>query len=105
MLQLVYREGFDLDCCHETIEFLGKRWMVRIIHVLLDGPKRYHEIYSAIPGISDKLLSQRLQELIDAHLVEKDYIEASLKKVSYTLTNKGYAFQKVICAFNDWQKL
>ncbi len=94
-----------LHCCHEAIEFLGKRWMVRILYVLMDGPKRYNEIYAEIPGISDKLLTQRLQELGDAKLLEKDYIEKSIKKVRYTLTEKGYAFKKVIDAFNEWDEI
>ncbi len=56
---------------HQAIEFIGKRWVGMIIYTLLAGPKRYYEIHAAIPGISDRLLTERLNELVDAGLINK----------------------------------
>lgn len=87
---------------HQTIEFVGKRWMGMIVYTLLSGPKRYHEIASSIPGISDRLLTERLNELVDAGLIKKKLIDASIKKVEYELTPNGLAFKEVIDAILQW---
>lgn len=87
---------------HQAIEFIGKRWMGMIIYTLLSGPKRYNEILSSIPGISDRLLSERLNDLVDAKLVNKKLLESSTKKVEYELTAKGFAFKEVIVSLQKW---
>ncbi|GGG14342.1 hypothetical protein GCM10007425_05760 [Lysinibacillus alkalisoli] len=87
---------------HDTVEFIGKRWMGAILYVLIQGPQRYHTIHENIPGISDRLLTERLNELLTAGLVEKTYLESSKKKVQYALTEKGQAFQVVVEAIQTW---
>lgn len=87
---------------HQAIEFIGKRWMGMIIYTLLSGSKRYNEILSSIPGISDRLLSERLNDLVDANLVNKKLLESSTKKVEYELTAKGFAFKEVIVSLQKW---
>lgn len=90
---------------HQAIEFIGKRWMGMIIYTLLPGPKRYHEIHATIPGISDRLLTERLNELVNEGLVKKKFIDDSIKKVEYELTPNGLAFQEVILAIVKWIEL
>lgn len=87
---------------HKAIEFIGKRWMGMIIYTLLPGPKRYNEIHATIPGISDRLLTERLNELVNAGLIKKKYIDSSIKKVEYELTPNGIAFQEVIKSIQKW---
>lgn len=87
---------------HQAIEFIGKRWMGMIVYTLLSGPKRYHEIHTMIPGISDRLLTERLNELVDAGLINKKLIDSSIKKVEYELTPNGLAFKEVIQAILQW---
>lgn len=87
---------------HEAIEFIGKRWMGMIIYTLLSGPKRYNELIANIPGISDRLLTERLNDLVDAKLVNKRLIDSSTKKVEYELTASGIAFKEVISSLQKW---
>ena len=94
-----------LDVCsnyHSTIEFIGRKWMGIIIYALMSGPKRYHEILSAVPGISDRLFTKRLNELVIANIVNKHYLDSSTKKVEYTLTPSGIALKEVIVAIHHW---
>lgn len=106
-------EGFSLykpkDICsnycsnyHQAIEFMGKRWMGMIIYTLLSGSKRYNEILANIPGISDRLLTERLNDLVEAKLVNKKFLESSTKKVEYELTASGIAFKEVIVSLQKW---
>ncbi|MDQ0268157.1 winged helix-turn-helix transcriptional regulator [Cytobacillus purgationiresistens] len=87
---------------HRTIEFIGRRWMGMVIYSLLEGPKRYHEIVENIDGISDRLLTERLNELVSEGLVTKRYLESSLKKVEYELTPSGEGLKEVILSILDW---
>lgn len=90
---------------HSTIEFIGRKWIGVIIYTLMSGPKRYHEILTAIPGISDRLLTDRLNELVKADIVVKNYIDSSKKKVEYSLTPSGIALKEVILAIHNWIKV
>jgi DNA-binding HxlR family transcriptional regulator len=87
---------------HNTIEFIGKRWMGAVIYTLLKGPKRYHEIVSSIPGISDRLLTERLRDLENEGLIFKNVIATSPKKVEYDLTPAGKELEEVINALIKW---
>jgi DNA-binding HxlR family transcriptional regulator len=91
------------DNFHDTIEFIGKRWMGVIIYTLLKGPKRYHELLSEIPGISDRLLTERLRDLENEGLVEKRTSPHS-RKVLYELTPIGRELENVIIAIIKWMK-
>ncbi|KMY45492.1 hypothetical protein AC622_15715 [Bacillus sp. FJAT-27916] len=87
---------------HQTIEFIGRKWMGIIIYSLLDGPKRYHELTGMIEGISDRVLTERLNELVKEELVKKSYLDGSLKKVQYELTPSGEALKDVIVSIRKW---
>lgn len=87
---------------HNTIEFIGRRWMGMVIYSLLDGPKRYYEILENIEGISDRLLTERLNDLMKEGLVTKRFLESSAKKVEYELTPSGEALKEVVLAIRKW---
>jgi DNA-binding HxlR family transcriptional regulator len=89
---------------HSAIEFIGKRWMGAVIYSLLEGPKRYNEIVSAIPGISDRLLTERLRDLENEGLIVKRIIATSPKKVEYELTSVGKELDEVIHVLMRWVK-
>lgn len=90
---------------HNTIEFIGRRWMGVIIYTLMSGPKRYHEIVASIPGISDRLLTERLNELVKEGLVTKNFLKSSTKKVEYELTPSGLALKEVMITVRNWIEL
>ncbi|MEH7119289.1 helix-turn-helix domain-containing protein [Neobacillus vireti] len=89
---------------HNAIEFIGKRWMGAVIYTLMEGPKRFHEIVSAIPGISDRLLTERLRDLEIEGLITKKLIAASPKRVEYELTPAGKDLEEVINTLIKWAK-
>jgi DNA-binding HxlR family transcriptional regulator len=89
---------------HNAIEFIGKRWMGAVIFSLLEGPKRYHEIMSSIPGISDRLLTERLRDLETEGLIVKRVIATAPKKVEYELTPAGKELEEVIYVLRKWVK-
>lgn len=94
-------------CCpqyHQAVELIGRRWTGAIVAVLLaeDGPRRFSELKSAVPGLSDRVLSQRLRELEAEHLVEREVHAGPPVRVAYALTAKGSDLAPVVRALERW---
>ena len=76
--------------------FLGKRWTVLILRVLLEGELRFSEILDHVSGLSSRLLTERLKEMEEIGLVLREVRNEYPIKVEYTLTEKGRALEPVI---------
>ncbi len=89
---------------HAAIELIGKRWSGAILCALEDGPLRFGEICRAVPGLSDRLLSQRLRELEEAGIVRRSVADGAPVKVSYELTEKGRDLGPSLDELRGWAK-
>ena len=89
---------------HAAIELIGKRWTGAIISALTEQPLRFGELTKAVPGLSDRLLSQRLRELEDEGLVERDVEPDSPVRVTYSLTEAGADLRPVIDELKAWAR-
>lgn len=85
-----------------AIELIGRRWVGAVVRVLTAGPRRFNEILAAIPGISDRLLAERLRELETEGLVARTVHDARPVRVSYELTESGKSLLPVIGAIGEW---
>ena len=86
----------------QAIEIIGRRWTGAIIRTLLSGATRFSELAAAIPGLSDRLLSERLKELECQGIVERHVLPTTPVKIEYSLTAKGLALSHVVRAVNEW---
>ena len=86
----------------QAIEILGRRWTGAIVRSLLTGTTRFSEMADGIPGISDRLLSERLKELEGEGIIERKVLPTTPVKIEYALTEKGLALGSVVRAVNDW---
>lgn len=95
-----------VQCCprlHETVELVGKRWSGAIIYVLLHGGRmRFSEIGSAVPELSDRLLSERLKELESRGIVARRVQDGSPIRVEYELTERGRELRDALRALKAW---
>jgi DNA-binding HxlR family transcriptional regulator len=89
---------------HEAIELIGKRWTGAIVCALTEGPMRFGELGKAVPGLSDRLLSQRLRELEDEGLVEREVEAGTPVRVTYSLTATGEDLGPAIRELKAWAK-
>jgi DNA-binding HxlR family transcriptional regulator len=89
---------------HHAVELIGKRWTGAILWALADGPHYFGDLCHAVPGLSDRLLSQRLRELESEGLVARVVHEGNPPRVSYALTEKGDAVQPAIQQLGAWAK-
>ena len=86
----------------QAIEILGRRWTGAIVRSLLSGTTRFSELSDGIPGISDRLLSERLKELESEGIVERKVVPTTPVRIEYSLTEKGSALGSVVRAVNAW---
>ncbi len=87
---------------HHAIELIGRRWTGAILRALLSGEARFSEIAAVVPGLSDRLLSERLKELEAEGIVTRNVIASTPVRVDYALTEKGQALSEVIAAVSTW---
>jgi DNA-binding HxlR family transcriptional regulator len=85
-----------------AVELVGRRWTGSILRALLGGPARYHELRSAIPDLSDRMLSERLRELEAEGILTRSVIPETPVRVEYTLTDKGRALESAIVEIATW---
>ncbi|MGV9559008.1 winged helix-turn-helix transcriptional regulator [Streptomyces sp. NPDC003401] len=81
---------------------LGKRWTGMIVAALMQGPVHFAELRRGIPGISERMLSDRLTELSAAGLVVREVDEGPPLRVSYRLTEAGTALGPALHELGRW---
>ncbi len=86
----------------KVVGILGKRWTALMLRALISGPRRFKEIKDYVPGLSDRLLSERLQELEEAGIVERRVLPQRPVLVEYALTAKGADLRQVVEALQTW---
>jgi DNA-binding HxlR family transcriptional regulator len=87
---------------HQAVELVGRRWTGAVIQLLMGGRKRYAELRSAIPDISDRMLSERLRELEAEGILARIVIPETPVRVEYELTEKGRALQRALAEIGRW---
>jgi DNA-binding HxlR family transcriptional regulator len=89
-----------------VIELIGRRWMGAILRVLMSGgPRRFNELLAAIPGLSDRLLTERLRELTEHGIVERvSAPDISPIAVQYRLTKSGRDLEMVVRGISAWAR-
>ena len=95
----------DVAVCprfHKAIELVGRRWTGAVIRVLFGGPRRFNELLAAVPGMSDRLLTERLRELEAEKLISREVQPGSPVRVVYSLTCAGAELQVALDALGQW---
>src|SRR5882757_10976362 len=85
-----------------VFELFGKRWTGLIVAVLTQRAAYFAELRRAIPKISERMLSDRLTELVDAGLVVREVDPGPPLRVSYGLTEAGLAFRPALDELGRW---
>jgi DNA-binding HxlR family transcriptional regulator len=87
---------------HRAIEILGRRWSGAIVRALLAGITRFSQLGAIIPGLSDRLLSERLKDLEAEGIVARTVAPETPVRIEYHLTAKGEALASVVSAVSAW---
>lgn len=79
-----------------AMDLLGRRWTLRLLWELRDGPLGPRPILARCAGLSSSVLYRRIAELDDAGLVER------LVDGSYRLTGMGHDLSEAIAPLSRW---
>ena len=95
-------------CCayyHEAVELIGRRWTGAIVAVLIDhGPLRFSELREAVPGVSDRLLSERVRELEARGVVARTVEPGPPISVHYDVTPMGRELAPALRRLGEWAR-
>jgi DNA-binding HxlR family transcriptional regulator len=80
---------------HQAAELVGRRWTGAVIRALIHDVCRFSDLLETIPGISARMLSERLKELEAEKVICKS-------DAGYRLTGKGRALVPVVEALTTW---
>jgi DNA-binding HxlR family transcriptional regulator len=81
---------------------LGGKYKPQILHCLLEQETHFLELSRKIKGISRKILSQQLRDLLSANLINRIEKNDARQRVEYSLTEKGYSLTLILSQINDW---
>jgi DNA-binding HxlR family transcriptional regulator len=78
---------------------IGGKWKMIIVYWLAQSTKHFAAVRLAMPGISQKVLTQQLRELVDDGLVERKPQGPNPAPVLYSLTEYGRSWVPLVEAF------
>ena len=70
-------------------ELLERRWTLGTIYACSSGAARFNEFRQSLPGVSPTPLTERLEQLETAGIVERELISGRPPHAEYRLTPKG----------------
>jgi len=95
-------------CCafyYEAGELIGRRWPGAIVAVLIaHGPLRFSELRQAVPGVSDRLLSERVRELEARGVVARQVEPGPPISVHYDVTPMGRELAPALQRLGEWAR-
>lgn len=101
----------DLDADGPAVELvaatdlLGRKWHPVVVHRLArDGPLGFADLGAAIDDVSNKVLSETLDDLEDGSVVSREVVSQRPFRVEYALTDAGVALESVLSALLAWHR-
>jgi DNA-binding HxlR family transcriptional regulator len=92
------------DACGTAfaMELVGERWSMLIIRELMLGGRRFSDLRASLPGISAKVLTERLAGLEQAGVLTRRKLPPPSASQVYELTEWGYFAEPAIQELGRW---
>jgi DNA-binding HxlR family transcriptional regulator len=92
------------DACGTAfaMELVGERWSILIIRELMLGGRRFSDLRASLPGISAKVLTERLAGLEAANVLVRRKLPPPASAQVYELTEWGYFAEPAIQELGRW---
>jgi DNA-binding HxlR family transcriptional regulator/putative sterol carrier protein len=85
-----------------TLDVAGDRWTLLIVRELMPGPRRFTDLIDGLPGISRKLLTERLRALEDEGIVARNELPPPAARQVYELTEDGHDLAEAMVPLVAW---
>ena len=84
------------------IDILASKWVLLLLPVMRDGPKRNGELMRRIEGVSQKMLTQTLRDLEHYGIVTRRSYAEVPPHVEYSLTRIGASLAELMRSLDYW---
>src|SRR4051812_14837902 len=85
-----------------VLDTVGRRWSGSLMVAASRGARRFGDFRRAVPGISDRMLSQRLKELESLGLLRREVIPSTPVQIIYEPTPRGLELLQVLQPLFKW---
>ena len=87
----------------KALDVVGDRWTLLVLReLMLQDGCRYTDLLNGLPGIATNLLTDRLRQLEDAGLIQREAAPPPVATTLYHLTEAGRELEPVIRALGRW---
>lgn len=92
----------DRTAYHRLEDVIGCKWSAGVVDAIAQGVQRPGELERFLPGISTKILNERLRRLLEYGMIQRTEQSGLPARVDYTLTASG---QKLAALLNQLRDL
>lgn len=85
-----------------TLMLIGNKWKIFIIQQLMDRPFRFGELRRAIPGISEKVLTDNLRAMEKDGIITRTVFPEVPPRTEYALSELGNTMRPIIESMATW---
>ncbi|MEV4410306.1 helix-turn-helix domain-containing protein [Catellatospora sp. NPDC049609] len=85
-----------------VLELLGRRWVGMVLLAGQHGARRFGQYRAFVRGISDRVLTQRLRELEQVGLLERQVIPSTPVQILYAPSARGMELLDALRPLLDW---
>ena len=85
-----------------TLMLIGNKWKIFIIQQLMEKPFRFGELRRAIPGISEKVLTDNLRAMEKDGLITRTVFPEVPPHTEYALSELGDSMRPIITSMATW---
>jgi DNA-binding HxlR family transcriptional regulator/putative sterol carrier protein len=85
-----------------ALDLVGDRWTLLIVRELRPGPRRFTDLIDGLPGISRKLLTERLRDLEGDGIIARRELPPPAARQVYELTGDGRDLATAMAPLMAW---
>jgi len=93
-----------INFVQDTQYVIGGKWKLPIIISIYHGHKRFNEILTSIPRITNRVLSKELRHLEENELITRKVYDDYPARIEYSLTDYCHSLTEVLEAMEKWGK-
>ena len=102
---LTEKKAADYACSVEAaLDVIGGKWKGSILWHMKDGPIRFNDLARQLGGASKKMISQRLKEMEDLGLVQRELLSERPITVKYSITKFGKTALGILEDLKNWSE-
>jgi DNA-binding HxlR family transcriptional regulator len=86
----------------DTMDVLRSKWTVEILTAIVCGKTRFKDMQASVHNISEKVLTERLRQMLDDSLIERHECYGYPPRVEYEITEHGKQLFAIVYQMTEW---